>query len=131
MWMPQKRPAWMRYFWYRRTPHDTGWPRLQRNPRAFLYLVAVYGTTGERKKIQDYTVRAIRGAKRLPGGTPVGVGFGVSTPADVKRYVGLGADAVIVGSAFINVIKRSKAGDLEGAVCRFTRDLRRGTKIKE
>ena len=97
----------------------------------FLYLVAVYGTTGERREIQDYTIRAIRGAKRLPGGTPVGVGFGVSTPADVKRYVGLGADAVIVGSAFINVIKRSKAGDLEGAICRFTRDLRRGTKIKE
>ena len=32
---------------------------------------------------------------------PIGIGFGVSTPEDVRKYIMAGADAVIVGSAYL------------------------------
>jgi tryptophan synthase alpha chain len=36
------------------------------------------------------------------------VGFGISKPEHVKRIVEAGADGVIVGSAFINIIKKRR-----------------------
>lgn len=69
----------------------------------FLYLVSVYGTTGERRAFEDYTRDAIRRVKKHSK-VPVGVGFGVSNAEHVRFMVDAGADAVIVGSAFINAI---------------------------
>ena len=67
----------------------------------FLYLVAVFGTTGVKTSIKNYTLKAIKNVKKqTKGKIPVGIGFGVSTPEDVKRYIKAGADAVIVGSAY-------------------------------
>jgi tryptophan synthase alpha chain len=37
---------------------------------------------------------------------PLAVGFGVSKPTHVKSIVAAGADGVIVGSAFINLIQK-------------------------
>ncbi len=94
----------------------------------FLYLVAVYGTTGAESGIKDYAIRAVREAKRHAGGRiPVGVGFGVSTPEDVRRYVEAGADAVIVGSAFLRLIGRAPPGRLESRVAAFARSLKKET----
>ena len=54
----------------------------------FLYLVAVYGTTGVKSEIKNYTLKAIKDVKKqTKGKIPIGVGFGVSTPADVKKYI--------------------------------------------
>lgn len=69
----------------------------------FLYLVSVYGTTGERRSFEDYTKNAIKRVKRYSK-IPVGVGFGVSKPEHIRFMLDAGADAVIVGSAFINAI---------------------------
>ncbi len=69
----------------------------------FLYLVSVYGTTGERRSFEDYTKNAIRRVKKYSN-IPVGVGFGVSKPEHVRFMLDAGADGVIVGSAFINAI---------------------------
>ena len=71
----------------------------------FLYLVSVYGTTGERSRYEDYTIKAIRRVKRYSK-IPVGVGFGVSKPEHVRFMIDAGADAVIVGSAFINALEQ-------------------------
>lgn len=96
----------------------------------FLYLVAVYGTTGVRAGVKDYTIRAIRRTKRHAGGSvPVGVGFGVSTPGDVRRYVRAGADAVIVGSAFLRLVESTPRGRLEAEVASFTRSLKKETVL--
>ena len=94
----------------------------------FLYLVAVYGTTGVKSEIKDYTVRAIRKTKKQTRGKiPVGVGFGVSTPEDVKRYVNAGADAVIVGSAFLEIIRNTPRNKLEESIESFTMLLKKET----
>ncbi len=51
----------------------------------FLYLVAVFGTTGVKTSIKNYTLKAIKNVKKqTKGKIPVGIGFGVSTPEDVK-----------------------------------------------
>ena len=38
------------------------------------------------------------------GSVPLAVGFGISTPEQVQRLIQAGADGVIVGSAFVNLI---------------------------
>ena len=94
----------------------------------FLYLVAVYGITGVKIGIQNYTLNAIKEVKKITKGKiPVGVGFGVSTPEDVKKYVKAGADAVIVGSAFLKLIGKTHQNKLESSIATFTKSLKRQT----
>ena len=96
----------------------------------FLYLVAVYGTTGIKTGMKSYTVKAIKHVKRLvKDKIPIGVGFGVSTPKDVKKYVSLGADAVIVGSAYLRLIEKTPSSKLEQKIASFTKNLKRQTKL--
>lgn len=98
----------------------------------FLYMVPVYGTTGARTGVEDYAIRAVRGAKRAAAGAgiPVGVGFGVSAPRDVRMYVDAGADAVIVGSALLKAIGGAARGREEEAAASFAARLKRETAKK-
>lgn len=94
----------------------------------FLYLVAVYGTTGVKSGIKNYTIKAIKNIKKITNGKiPVGVGFGVSTPDDVKKYIKTGADAVIVGSAFLKLIETTPQTKLESKIALFTKSLKKQT----
>lgn len=73
----------------------------------FLYAISVYGTTGERKGFDEYTIESIKRVKKVTAADelPLAVGFGISTPQHVKYMVDAGADAVIIGSAIIKKIK--------------------------
>jgi tryptophan synthase alpha chain len=72
----------------------------------FVYLVSVYGITGARKSFEDYTLGAIKQAKRIAGSRlPIAVGFGINKPTHVRSIIEAGADAVIVGSAIVDKIK--------------------------
>ena len=94
----------------------------------FLYLVAVFGTTGVKTGIKNYTLKAIKNVKKqTKGKIPIGIGFGVSTPEDVKKYIKAGADAVIVGSAYLKLIERTKQQDLESKIISFTKSLKKQT----
>jgi len=80
----------------------------------FLYLVSRYGVTGEQTSVEDSTVQLIRQVKPFTSGkVPLAVGFGISKPEHVKRIVAAGADGAIVGSAFINIIKKNADTMLE------------------
>ena len=73
----------------------------------FLYLVSHFGVTGAQSDIEDSTIQLIK--RILPftsSKVPLAVGFGVSKPEHVKRIIYAGADGVIVGSAFINIIHK-------------------------
>ena len=94
----------------------------------FLYMVAVFGTTGIQTKLHQYTIDALKSTKRTVKNVPVGVGFGISNEKDVKKYVSVGADAVIVGSANIKIMENTPKSKLEGTVFRFTKKLKRQTK---
>ena len=94
----------------------------------FLYMVAVFGTTGIQTKIHQYTIDALKSTKRRVKNVPIGVGFGISNEKDVKKYVSVGADAVIVGSANIKIMETTPKSKLEGTIFRFTKKLKDQTK---
>jgi tryptophan synthase alpha chain len=88
---------------------DSRLSKIVENSSGFMYLVSVYGTTGARRAFEDYTKSAVQRAKKAADGRiPVGVGFGISTPAHARFMMQAGADAVIVGSAIVNRISKSK-----------------------
>ncbi|MBT8173796.1 MAG: tryptophan synthase subunit alpha [Nitrosopumilus sp.] len=98
----------------------------------FLYLVAVFGTTGIKTGIKNYTLKAIKEVKKqTKGRIPIGVGFGVSTPEDVKKYISAGADAVIVGSAYLKLIEKTPQSKLESKITSFTKNLKKNTILKK
>jgi len=79
----------------------------------FLYLVSHFGVTGAQTTIENSTIDLVK--RILPftsGCLPLAVGFGVSKPEHVTCIIGAGADGVIVGSAFINIIQKNRL-DLE------------------
>jgi tryptophan synthase alpha chain len=82
----------------------------------FLYLVSHFGVTGEQNKIEDSTIQLVK--RVLPytkGHVPLAVGFGISKPEHARSVIEAGADAVIVGSAFVNVVQRNM-GNIDRAV---------------
>ena len=82
----------------------------------FLYLVSHFGVTGEKQDIGDSTIQLIK--RVLPytkGRVPLAVGFGVSKPEHARRIIEAGANGVIVGSAFVNVVQRN-VGAMDKAV---------------
>ena len=83
----------------------------------FLYVVAVYGTTGSRAEYEDYTFQSIRRIKEITEGKiPIAVGFGISRPDQVTSLVNSGADAVIIGSAIIDRIAAPHPNDKQKLV---------------
>ena len=80
--------------------------KIAESTSGFLYLVSVYGITGARKSVEDYTLDAIKNAKRFAGEVPVAVGFGISRPAHAKLMINTGADALIIGSAIVDKISK-------------------------
>ena len=95
----------------------------------FLYMVAVFGTTGVQTKIHKYTIDALKNTKNsAKGKIPVGVWFGISTEKDVQKYVSSGADAVIVGSANIKIIENTPASKIQTRIATFTKKLKNKTR---
>jgi tryptophan synthase alpha chain len=73
----------------------------------FLYLVSHFGVTGTQASVADSTLSLVK--RVLPftaGRIPLAVGFGVSQPQHVKAILAAGADGVIVGSAFVNLVNK-------------------------
>jgi tryptophan synthase alpha chain len=76
----------------------------------FLYVVSHFGVTGVREDLEDSTVQLIQQflpytAERIP----LAVGFGVSKPSHAKSIIRAGADGVIVGSAFVNIVRKHQS----------------------
>jgi len=69
--------------------------------QGFIYLVSVTGVTGMRTQVGD-RLEKLLGEIRQVTDKPVGVGFGISRPEQAQQVKGWGADAVIVGSAFVD-----------------------------
>ncbi len=88
----------------------------------FVYFVSVAGVTGARQVMPSNIMRQVKQARAL-GRTPVCVGFGVSTPEQVKALAAF-ADGVIVGSAIIKEIdKHSGKEDMPERVAAFVKEL--------
>ncbi|HHS13610.1 MAG TPA: tryptophan synthase subunit alpha [bacterium] len=78
--------------------------RIAARSSGFIYCVAVKGVTGVRQKRSADAKQLVRKIKTLTD-TPAAVGFGVSTPEQVRHAAGF-ADGVIVGSRIIQSIQQ-------------------------
>jgi tryptophan synthase alpha chain len=97
--------------------------RLAREGEGFLYYVSMTGVTGTRKVDAAAISAAVAGVRR-ESPVPVAVGFGVTTPEDA-RAVAQFADAVVVGSALVQVIAaHGRSPDLLREVRNFARALK-------
>ncbi len=68
--------------------------------QGFIYLVSVTGVTGMRSQVES-RVKDLLSSLRSVTDKPIGVGFGISEPEHALKIKQWGADAVIVGSAFV------------------------------
>ncbi len=99
---------------------DVRMERLGELAEDLLYAVSILGVTGSsvkgNRKLSDYLSRL-----RHHTGTPFMVGFGISSPEDVREIAPM-ADGVVVGSALLRTIEES--GEPEAAVREFLGNLR-------
>lgn len=95
----------------------------------FIYLVSRTGVTGERANVSDAAAPLVK-AMRSVTDLPLAVGFGISTP-DQVRAVGEAANGVVVGSAIVSIVERySESSELEAKLEAFARQLASGLPSK-
>ncbi len=75
-----------------------------REAGGFIYFVSVTGVTGSRSRFEQGLSNLVGELRRWTT-LPIGVGFGISTPKQAA-WVASFADAVVVGSALINVMEK-------------------------
>jgi tryptophan synthase alpha chain len=96
-----------------------------RAARGFIYYVSREGVTGERRRLASGLGARVARIRRAARGTPVVIGFGVSTPAQVRASAAL-ADGCVVGSAIVRrIAKIGNQPSLVPSVGRFVRSLTR------
>jgi len=98
--------------------------RIAASTTGFLYCVAVTGTTGARARLDDRARDTVARVRRVTT-LPVVVGFGISTPDQVRATCEF-ADGAVVGSALVDFV-RTHAQDpdlpalFEAELARFAR----------
>ncbi|MEM9136839.1 MAG: tryptophan synthase subunit alpha [Cyanobacteria bacterium P01_F01_bin.42] len=74
--------------------------RIAESSQGFIYLVSTTGVTGVRSKIESRVQDLLHELRQVTD-KPIGVGFGISQPEHAQQVQAWGADAAIVGSAFV------------------------------
>ena len=106
------------------TSTDARLERASRLSSGFLYLVSRTGVTGERSEISASLQPLVERARRHTP-LPLAVGFGISSPDQVRAVQSV-ADAAVVGSAVVHAIEERYAGEGAMAIERFVRWLKEG-----
>ena len=88
----------------------------------FIYLVSVIGTTGIRKKLAAGLKGKIRELKSITK-KPICVGFGISSPKQVREILSYGADGVVIGSALVKELSTSKKNGIISKLKHFIKDF--------
>lgn len=108
----------------------TGDRRIQRickRATGFLYYVSVTGVTGTTTPRVEEVEKDLARIRRFTP-LPVAVGFGISTPEQV-REIALHADGVVVGSAFVRMIEENRGrSDLGQRLRRYAMELKDSTR---
>ena len=108
------------------TTSDKRLARIVQHARGFIYAVSRAGVTGERDQITR-DAEALVKRVRFVSDLPVAVGFGISTPEQL-RAVWRFAEAVVVGSAIVSQIEKlGESPELVKRVGNFARSLVAGT----
>lgn len=73
---------------------------IAKQSQGFIYLVSVTGVTGMRSGLESRVKDLLVQMRQLTD-KPIGIGFGISAPEHAQQVRQWGADAAIVGSAFV------------------------------
>jgi tryptophan synthase alpha chain len=95
--------------------------------KGFLYLVSLLGVTGAREKLQDRTIKVTKWALKYVKDLPLAVGFGISRKEHVQAVIEAGAQGVVVGSAFVDIVAEKRDEACE-ELLRLSAKLKEGTK---
>jgi tryptophan synthase alpha chain len=90
--------------------------------RGFVYAISRVGITGQQQSMTSDAASLVARIRRWTE-LPVAVGFGISNAQHVAQVAEF-ADAAVVGSAIVELIERSTAGNAPGEVARFIKGLR-------
>lgn len=91
--------------------------------QGFIYLVSTTGVTGMRNQVQS-RVKDLLVELRTVTDKPIGVGFGISQPEHARQVMDWGADAAIVGSAFVKRLADGTPTQGLGAIGEFCQSLK-------
>ncbi|MFQ3584861.1 MAG: tryptophan synthase subunit alpha [Cyanobacteriota bacterium] len=98
--------------------------QIARRSSGFIYLVSTTGVTGQRATLAE-RIPTLLQQLRQQTPLPIGVGFGISNPEQARQIALWGADAAIVGSAFVQRLAQATtpAQGLE-QIGQFCRELK-------
>jgi len=91
--------------------------------QGFIYLVSVTGVTGIRTQMEDRAQDILMDLRTITD-KPIGIGFGISQPEHARQVMDWGADAVIVGSAFVKRLAEGTPAQGLQAIEEFCRSLK-------
>jgi tryptophan synthase alpha chain len=91
--------------------------------QGFIYLVSTTGVTGMRSQI-ELRVQELLQELRQATDKPIGVGFGISQPEHARQMMDWGADAAIVGSAFVKRLSEGSPQEGLTSVADYCRSLK-------
>jgi tryptophan synthase alpha chain len=97
--------------------------RIAARSDGFVYLVSRLGVTGARREPDIAWISGAVSRLRAATDKPIGVGFGISTPAHVRALKGIG-DGVIVGSALIDAMAGKTGAAAAAAAGAYLTSLR-------
>ncbi|NEO30310.1 MAG: tryptophan synthase subunit alpha [Symploca sp. SIO3C6] len=96
---------------------------IAKQSQGFIYLVSVTGVTGMRSQLES-RVQDLLQQMRTITDKSIGVGFGISKPEQALQVKKWGADAVIVGSAFVKRLAEGKNSEGLSAIGEFCQSLK-------
>ncbi|NJK29019.1 MAG: tryptophan synthase subunit alpha [Acaryochloris sp. RU_4_1] len=97
--------------------------KIAQQSQGFIYLVSTTGVTGMRTQIEDRVQGLIADLRQVTD-KPIGVGFGISRTEQARQVREWGADAAIVGSAFVNRLSEGTPSQGLAAISGFCRSLK-------
>jgi tryptophan synthase alpha chain len=108
------------------TSTDSRLRAIARASTGFVYAVSRTGVTGTQKAMAGGARSLVRRLRRFTR-LPIALGFGISTPAQF-RAAGRFADAVVVGSALVQIIESSGRKRAASAVAQLVAEMKGSSK---
>ncbi len=104
------------------TSPDARLEAIAKHSKGFVYAISRVGITGTQQSVAADAAALVARIRRWTK-LPVAVGFGISNAEHVAQVAEF-ADAAVIGSAIVELVERSTAGNGAGAVARFIKGLR-------
>jgi tryptophan synthase alpha chain len=101
---------------------------ISQKSQGFIYLVSVTGVTGVRSQLQGRVKDVLKEIRNVTN-KPIGVGFGISGTEQARQAVDWGADAVIVGSAFVQRLAEGTPQQGLEAIKNFCQELKTSISV--